>query len=103
MVLKTQGEIELMDEANGIVHRVLDGIEQRIAPGVTTAELDRWAEETIRAAGAVPAFLNYRGYPGDAVHLGQRRDRPRDPGGSRARRGRHRRCRLWGAVPGLLR
>jgi methionyl aminopeptidase len=63
MVLKSSGEIELMDQANRIVHRVLDGIEQRIAPGVTTAELDRWAEETIRAAGGVPAFLDYRGYP----------------------------------------
>jgi methionyl aminopeptidase len=63
MVLKTGGEIELMDEANAIVHRVLEGIEQRIAPGVTTADLDRYAEQTIRAAGAVPAFLNYRGYP----------------------------------------
>jgi methionyl aminopeptidase len=63
MVLKTNGEIDLMDAANGLVHRVLDGIEQRIAPGVTTADLDRYAEETIRAAGAVPAFLNYRGYP----------------------------------------
>jgi methionyl aminopeptidase len=63
MVLKTDGEIDLMDAANGLVHRVLDGIERRIAPGVTTADLDRYAEETIRAAGAVPAFLNYRGYP----------------------------------------
>jgi methionyl aminopeptidase len=63
MVLKTSGEIDLMDEANALVHRVLDGIEQRIAPGVTTAELDRYAESTIRSAGAVPGFLNYRGFP----------------------------------------
>lgn len=63
MVLKTRGELELMDEANAIVHRVLDGVAERIAPGVTTAELDRWAEATIRAAGGVPGFLRYRGYP----------------------------------------
>ncbi len=63
MVLKTTGEIDLMDAANSLVHRVLDGIEERIAPGVSTADLDRYAESTIRAAGAVPAFLNYRGYP----------------------------------------
>ncbi len=63
MVLKTRGELELMDEANAIVHRVLDGVAERIAPGVTTAELDRWAEATIRAAGGVPGFLSYRGYP----------------------------------------
>ena len=63
VVLKTAGEIELMDEANQIVHRVLNGLAERIAPGVTTAELDRWAEQTIRDAGGVPAFLNYKGFP----------------------------------------
>ena len=63
VILKTPGELELMDEANRIVHRVLDGIAERVAPGVTTRELDRWAEETVRAAGGVPAFLNYKGFP----------------------------------------
>ncbi len=63
MVLKAPGEIELMDAANAIVLRVLDGIAARIRPGMTTRELDRWAEGVIREAGAVPAFLDYRGYP----------------------------------------
>ncbi|MBZ0089317.1 MAG: type I methionyl aminopeptidase [Thermoanaerobaculia bacterium] len=52
-----------MDEANRIVHRVLSGIAERVGPGVTTGELDQWAERTIRDAGGVPAFLKYRGYP----------------------------------------
>lgn len=63
MVLKTPGEIQLMDEANRIVHRVLEAMGQTIAPGVTSQELDRIAEKIIRDAGGVPAFLNYRGYP----------------------------------------
>ena len=63
MVLKTPGEIQLMDEANRIVHRVLEAMGQTIAPGVTSRELDRLAEKIIRDAGGVPAFLNYRGYP----------------------------------------
>lgn len=63
MVLKSTGEIYLMDRANGIVHEVLDGIAERIRPGVTTLELDRFAEQKVRDAGAVPAFLNYRGFP----------------------------------------
>jgi len=63
MILRTAGELELMNEANALVHEVLDGIAERIAPGITTRELDRFAEETIRRAGAVPAFLHYRGYP----------------------------------------
>jgi methionyl aminopeptidase len=63
MVLKTPGEIELMDQANRIVLKVLDEVGAIIAPGVTPRELDRLAERVIRGAGGVPAFLNYRGYP----------------------------------------
>ena len=63
MVFKTAGEIELMHEANAIVHRVLDRVSQMVEPGVTTLELDVEAERMIREAGGVPAFLNYRGYP----------------------------------------
>ncbi|HXO21842.1 MAG TPA: type I methionyl aminopeptidase [Thermoanaerobaculia bacterium] len=62
-VLKTLGEIELMDAANRIVLQVIEGIGERIVPGATPRELDRYAEKTIRAAGGVPAFLRYRGYP----------------------------------------
>jgi methionyl aminopeptidase len=62
-VLKTRGEIELMDQANRIVHDVLHAMGETIAPGVTPRELDRLAERVIRGAGGVPAFLNYRGYP----------------------------------------
>jgi len=63
LLLKTPKELELMEKANRIVHRVLDGIAERLRPGVTTRELDRYAEETIRAAGGAPAFLHYQGYP----------------------------------------
>lgn len=63
MVYKTLGEIDLMDEANRVVHQVLDLMAEQIAPGVSTQELDRLAEQHIRASGGVPAFLNYRGYP----------------------------------------
>ena len=63
MVLKTPGEIELMDQANRIVLKVLDEVGAVIAPGVTPRELDRLAERVIRGEGGVPAFLHYRGYP----------------------------------------
>ena len=56
-------------------------------PGVTTRELDRWAEETIRTAGGVPAFLNYRGFPAtlctsidDVIVHGIPDDRPLEEG-----------------------
>ncbi len=63
MVLKTAGELELMHAANRIVQEVLDAIGERLEPGVTTRDLDRFAEEKIRSSGGVPAFLNYKGYP----------------------------------------
>lgn len=63
VVLKTAGELDLMDQANRIVHEVLAGLAERIRPGVTTRELDSWSESFIRSQGGVPAFLNYRGFP----------------------------------------
>jgi len=51
MVLKTRGELELMDDANRIVHEVLEGLGERVEPGATTQELDRWAENLIRTRG----------------------------------------------------
>ncbi len=63
IVRKTSGELDLMDEANVIVHKVLNGIAERIDVGVTTHELDRWAENLIREEGGVPAFLHYKGFP----------------------------------------
>jgi len=58
--LKTDREIEIMREAGRIVAEVLDLMEQKIEPGITTAELDRIAEEFIRSRGAEPAFKGYR-------------------------------------------
>lgn len=58
--LKSDREIEIMREAGRIVAEVLDLMGEQIAPGVTTAELDRLAEEHIRRRGAAPAFKGYR-------------------------------------------
>jgi methionyl aminopeptidase len=63
IVLKTPGELELLDHANCVVHEVLELMAEAVGPGVTTRELDRLAEEHIRQAGGVPAFLGYRGFP----------------------------------------
>ncbi|MEE8184223.1 MAG: type I methionyl aminopeptidase [Acidobacteriota bacterium] len=56
-------EIEIMDRCNGIVVDILKRLAERVQPGVSTAELDRFAEEATREAGAVPAFKGYRGFP----------------------------------------
>lgn len=41
----------------------LDTVASKVSPGITTAALDRIAEECIRDHGAVPAFKGYHGYP----------------------------------------
>jgi len=52
-----------MHRAGRLVGEVLRALAAKVAPGVTTAELDTVAEEKIVAAGAVPAFKGYHGYP----------------------------------------
>ncbi|MBI4436990.1 MAG: type I methionyl aminopeptidase [Candidatus Omnitrophica bacterium] len=61
--LKSSREIDTMREAGRMVSIVLQEIEERIAPGVTTQELNERAEKTIYALGGEPAFKGYRGYP----------------------------------------
>ena len=60
MVLKSPAEIEIMREANMILRRTLADLRTQIVPGMTTADIDRFAEERIREAGGIPAF---KGYP----------------------------------------
>jgi len=60
---KTTEEIELLRESNLLVSKALAEVAKRIAPGVTTLELDKIAEEFIRDNDAVPGFLGYKGYP----------------------------------------
>lgn len=66
ITIKSEREIELMREAGGLVARVLDMLEQEIAPGMSTKRLDELAEQFIRDHHAVPSFLNYvpKGEPG---------------------------------------
>lgn len=52
-----------MRRANQFVAAVLAELEAMVAPGVTTADLDRAAEKLTREGGAEPAFKGYRGYP----------------------------------------
>ncbi len=61
--IKTPEEIEIMDEANKIIIKILNELKNIIKPGVTTIELDRYVEDRIREMGAEPAFKGYRGYP----------------------------------------
>lgn len=61
--LKSNDEIEIMRQAGAIAAQVLLKLSDQVKPGVSTEDLDRIAEEMIRAAGAVPTFIGYQGYP----------------------------------------
>ena len=61
--IKTEEEIELLRENAIIVSKTLAEVGRHIAPGVTTLELDKIAEEFIRDHGAQPGFLGYGGFP----------------------------------------
>ncbi len=56
-------ELELMRQSGRIHARTVARLREAIAPGVSTAQLDRIAEDVIREAGAVPSFKGYQGFP----------------------------------------
>ncbi len=60
---KSAEEIELMRKPNEVVAELLLKLESMVEPGVTTLELDDFAEDFIVKKGGKPAFLGYRGYP----------------------------------------
>ncbi|CAI8032413.1 Methionine aminopeptidase [Geodia barretti] len=63
IVYKSPEEVEKMRAANALVAGVLSELQATVKPGVTAQELDTVAETRVRAAGAVPAFKGYHGYP----------------------------------------
>lgn len=56
IVLRSQREIDKLRRAGEVVAKVLYRMQEIIAPGITTKELDRAAEEVIVKAGAIPSF-----------------------------------------------
>jgi len=60
---KTPEQLRLMRAAGLVVADALRQMRDAVAPGVSTGELDELAEGVIRAAGAVPSFKGYYGYP----------------------------------------
>lgn len=63
IILKSRQEIEKMRRAGAVVGKLLEALEKKVAPGVTTGQLDLFAREFIVKSGAVPTFLGYHGYP----------------------------------------
>jgi methionyl aminopeptidase len=63
IIIKNDNEIEYMRRAGKVVSDTLARLEEVIKPGITTAEIDRLAEELILGQGAIPSFKGYHGFP----------------------------------------
>ena len=61
--IKTSREIKLIKKSSQIVSKVLSEIIDLIQPGMSTKDLDIFAEKRIREMGATPSFKGYHGFP----------------------------------------
>jgi methionyl aminopeptidase len=63
IIRKSPAEVEVMARAGAVVARANMAVRDALRPGITTAELDRIAEDVIVGEGAIPSFKGYRGFP----------------------------------------
>lgn len=63
IICKSKREIDYLLKAGSIAAQAQERMAELIAPGITTGEIDRLAEEFISRNGARPAFKGYRGFP----------------------------------------
>src|SRR3989344_7904534 len=62
LTVKTTEEIEIMKEGGRKLAVIRDQVAKMIGPGMTTAQLDKEADELIRKAGGYPSFKMVAGY-----------------------------------------
>jgi methionyl aminopeptidase len=65
-LIKTETDIQNMRSAGRIVAGALQEVAERMAPGVTTGDLDVRIGDYVRARGGISAFLGYQGFPRNA-------------------------------------
>ncbi len=63
IVIHTEDDLVGMRQAGQLAAAVLDHVTPHVAPGVTTEQLNTLCHDFILAHGAVPAPLNYKGFP----------------------------------------
>ena len=66
IIIKSKDEIELMRESGKVTGEVLNALNDFIKPGMSTLDIDRFVEETIRKHNMYPTFKGYGGFPGSA-------------------------------------
>lgn len=63
IILKSPEEIEKMEQSCLIVAKTLDYLRDVVKPGITTREIERFADDYIKSNNAIPAFKGYKGFP----------------------------------------
>ncbi|HOJ93058.1 MAG TPA: type I methionyl aminopeptidase [Dictyoglomaceae bacterium] len=63
MELKSKEEIEIMRKGGSILAKIFERLELELAPGITTYDLARKAENFMKEYKVKPAFKGYKGYP----------------------------------------
>ena len=62
-IIKNKAQIDGIRESGRINSAVLDYVSSKICEGCTTEDIDRWEYEETKRLGAIPAPLNYEGFP----------------------------------------
>lgn len=63
MIVTAEADIELFRQAGKLAGQVLEALSERVEPGISTWDLDVFAEKMIRENGAIPTFKGYRDFP----------------------------------------
>lgn len=66
IIIKSDQEIDLMRESGKVTGFILKELESFIRPGISTADIDKFVEDTIRKNGMIPSFKGYGGFPASA-------------------------------------
>lgn len=66
IIIKSDQEIDLMRESGKVTGFILKELENFIRPGISTDDIDKFVEDTIRKNGMIPSFKGYGGFPASA-------------------------------------
>lgn len=63
LLIKTEEQVDGIRKSGQLTKDILDMLEGRIVPGLTPNEINEWCHRMTLEHGAIPAPLNYRGFP----------------------------------------